>query len=143
MKKSKVIVLLSVSGILCLATIFSMVQLVMNELFTPPERGEECRAEWVCDDEDMKIVSFSEAFPTDLFTESNFYIKNEEFKYEATEDMGFLVADRFYDENVEDINIFEGHYYYDKDSVTLQMEKVYEKKYKYLQGKEYKFVLQK
>jgi hypothetical protein len=76
MKKSKVILLLSVSGILCLATIFSMVQLVMNELFTPPERGEECRAEWVCDDEDMKIVSFSEAFPTDLFTESNFYIKN-------------------------------------------------------------------
>ena len=57
--------------------------------------------------------------------------------------MGFLVADRFYDKNVEDINIFEGHYYYDKDSVTLQMEKVYDKKYKYLQGKEYKFVLQK
>lgn len=57
--------------------------------------------------------------------------------------MGFLVADRFYDENVEDINIFEGPYYYDKDSVTLQMEKVYDEKYKYLQGKEYKFVLQK
>ena len=75
MKKSKVIVLLSVSGILCLVTIFSMVQLVMNELFTPPERGEECRAEWVCADEDMKIVSFSEAFPTDLFTESNFSSK--------------------------------------------------------------------
>ena len=73
----------------------------------------------------------------------SFSFKNEEFKYEATEGMGFLVADRFYDENVEDINIFEGHYYYDKDSVTLQMEKVYDEKYKYLQGKEYKFVLHK
>ncbi len=55
--------------------------------------------------------------------------------------MDFLVVQKNYDENVEDINIFEGHYYYDKDSVTLQMEKSHDKKYKYLQGKEYKFVL--
>ena len=110
---------------------------MMYNSYSLPIQGEEVRKEWLCTNNKMKIVSYSNKFPYDVFSMNKIFIDGEEYSYEPCDGKQFLVAEDYY---TGEPKIMEGHCSSNSDgSLTLHIDRVYSKKYNDLRNNDYVF----
>ena len=110
---------------------------MMYNSYSLPIQGEEVRKEWLCTNNKMKIVSYSNKFPYDVFSMNKIFIDGEEYSHEPCDGKQFLVAEDYY---TGEPKIMEGHCSSNSDgSITLHIDRVYSKKYNDLRNNDYVF----
>ena len=133
--------------LIIIGTLFSVMIIAMiiepsiyikfNWLISPTLRGEQYQQDWLCESNNMKIISYSNKFPNDIFSLSDFFIDNDKYDYVTEDNNQFIVRD-----DNDDSKIIDGHYDFNFNRLTLSVEHVYTQKYNKLYGNDYIFYIE-